>query len=348
MANKSYAYYVKGNKLALIQKNNSDSNAAGESYHDFKSPTETVASGLEIEYAYNPIYNLEGTSTIGINKFFINGWTVVNGYLTFLRQDYSSGSGGAHVNFTSSPYSLSDGDYIVINGSDRWNGLHKVQINAANPGTESAIATYTKTSSIFPYYENQDIDTNTDEEIFDGGGGNLWLANYFSAGDYIWLSGFTNEQGCGLFRVGSVAKSDTSADSKLTVDVKYFVQSDSQPISALETDDGYPIDEEIAFDSTALMVENSGESDINIYGAQRDFCSLRTGVNTLSDESDTIDLPPFLTKAAIYYVKAKFAEDSGQIDLKEYFMKEYRKILSRHEDSRITGMRRVASFGMNR
>jgi len=42
------------------------------------------------------------------------------------------------------------------------------------------------------------------------------------------------------------------------------------------------------------------------------------------------------------------AEDSGALDLKEYFMKEYRKVLSRHEDSRITGMRKVSSFGMNR
>ena len=363
---REYTYQIKGNKLSLLEKDYTTSDGlglagvstdgtqygtSGDGITDdipsgttvVKSPLLSVTDGIEIEYAYSPIYNLEGSNTIGVNKFFINGWTVVNGYLTFLRQDYSSGDGGAHIDFTGSPYSLSDGDYIVINGSDRWNGLHKVQINAANPGTESALATYTKTSSIFPYYENQDIDTNESEEIFDGGGGNLWLANYFSAGNYIWLSGFTNEQACGLFRIGSVTKSDTPASSKLTVDVKYFVQSDSQPLTNLETDDGYPIDEEIALDTAALMVANSGESDINIYGAQRDFCSLRTGINTLNDESDTIDIPSYLSKALVYYVKAKVAEDQMNIEVKEYMMREFKKMVEKHESSKVSGPRMIMS-----
>ena len=71
-------------------------------------------------------------------------------------------------------------------------------------------------------------------------------------------------------------------------------------------------------------------------------------ITALQDEDSEIQLSSFLTKAAVYYVKAKLAEDSGQLDLKEYFMKEYRKILNRHEDSRITGMRKMSGFGMTR
>ena len=365
MASKrSYAYYLRGNQIALVEEglgagvcslsgysNQTTCEAAGGTWTEnatgtddgeYRSPTASITDGLEIEYAYSPRYMLE-TETINANKFFINGWTVINGYLTLLRQDYSSGGGGAHINFTGSPISLSDGDYILVKGSERWNGLHKVQINASYPGTESALTTYTKAASIFPYYENQDIDTNVDEEIFDGGGANsLWLANYFAAGDYIWLSGFTNEQACGLFKVGSVSASDTATSSKITVDAKYFVQSDGQPLSSKETEDGYPIDEEIALTGDSLMVANSGESDINIYGAQRDFCSISTGVNVMNDESDTIDLPEYLAKALVYYVKAKMAEDQGDMEGMAYNDAQFRSLMNRYENSRIWGSRRIA------
>ena len=47
-------------------------------------------------------------------------------------------------------------------------------------------------------------------------------------------------------------------------------------------------------------------------------------VNALTDESDEIDLPEYLTKALVYYVKAKIAEDKMDIQAKEYFMTQFR------------------------
>ena len=41
-------------------------------------------------------------------------------------------------------------------------------------------------------------------------------------------------------------------------------------------------------------------------------------VDVLNDESDTVHVSEHLAKAVVYYVKAKLAEDAGQIDLKEY------------------------------
>ena len=61
--------------------------------------------------------------------------------------------------------------------------------------------------------------------------------------------------------------------------------------------------------------------------------------NTINDESDTIDLPEYLAKALVYYVKAKMAEDRMEIQEKEYFMKEFRRILEKHESSKIWGAR---------
>lgn len=62
-------------------------------------------------------------------------------------------------------------------------------------------------------------------------------------------------------------------------------------------------------------------------------------VNALDDESDSIDLPNYLSKALVYYVKAKIAEDVFNIELKEYFMKEFRKMVEKHNNTRVAGLR---------
>ena len=69
--------------------------------------------------------------------------------------------------------------------------------------------------------------------------------------------------------------------------------------------------------------------------------TLYYNVNSLEDESSTIDLPEYLAKALVYYVKAKMAEDRMDMDAKEYFMREFRRILEKHENSRIWGSRRI-------
>ena len=61
----------------------------------------------------------------------------------------------------------------------------------------------------------------------------------------------------------------------------------------------------------------------------------------LSDESDTIDLPIYLTKALLLYVKAKVAEDAMNIEAKEYLMKEFRKMIEKHENGKIWGARQI-------
>ena len=65
-------------------------------------------------------------------------------------------------------------------------------------------------------------------------------------------------------------------------------------------------------------------------------------VNVLDDESDSIDLPDYLAKALVHYVKAKLAEDALEMDKKDYFMKEFYTILDKHESSKIWGARMIA------
>lgn len=64
-------------------------------------------------------------------------------------------------------------------------------------------------------------------------------------------------------------------------------------------------------------------------------------VSVLTDESSEIDVPPYLAKALVYYVKAKVAEDQMNIEVKEYMMREFRKMLEKHENSKIAGPRMI-------
>tara|TARA_R100000152_G_C6765245_1_gene190038 strand:- start:956 stop:1687 length:732 start_codon:yes stop_codon:yes gene_type:complete len=64
-------------------------------------------------------------------------------------------------------------------------------------------------------------------------------------------------------------------------------------------------------------------------------------VDVLNDENDEIDLPVYLTKALILYVKGKMAEDGMNIEAKEYFMKEFRKMIEKHETGKIWGSRQL-------
>ena len=195
-AKKFYGYYLRGNQIALIEE---DINDDGR----WKSPVSTVTDGLEIEYAYSPRYRINDIEDKS---------TAITGY------DESSGL----LKFTGSGLSTDAAiTYIVISGSEKWNGLHK--INTLN-------------------------------------------ANY-------WI-----------------------------VETKY----------------------------NGAVVTESG---ITAY----------TDINALNDEFDTIDLPEYLAKALVYYVKAKLMEDAIQLEQKEYFMAEFRGILEEFESSRIWGPRIVQS-----
>ena len=66
-------------------------------------------------------------------------------------------------------------------------------------------------------------------------------------------------------------------------------------------------------------------------------------VSYLSDEDSQIDLPEYLTNALVYYVKAKLAEDMRDMDGREYFLREFKRILEKHNNTRVAGVRRMAT-----
>ena len=348
-SSKYYAYYIRGRQIAIVQHDYTlgsgqtlsqpglnSVGARGDVL--WKSPTEAVTKGIELEYAYSPRYRVSSNAAVDVNKFYVNGWTVIGGYLAFLRARRST-----IVNWSSAPESTvtsgSSGDtggqsldYIVIGGSSRWNGLHKVQ----TAGTEGQLVTYTRVSETLPYWEDQQVDFNTSEEVFDGGAGTLWLADYFSADDYVFISGSNDEANNGLFSIGSVSASATAASSKLTLGTRYAVVNSSDATS-------YSTGLDNEYSAAAALVGETSQSDINIYKAHRDFAYVLTDVNTLNDEADEIDLPDYLAQALVYYVKAKIAEDRGELDQKEYNMREFKRLLERNENAKVWGARRIGT-----
>ena len=71
-----------------------------------------------------------------------------------------------------------------------------------------------------------------------------------------------------------------------------------------------------------------------------------TDINVLNSADDEIPLTPYLEKALIYYIKAKVFEDMMDIERKEYFMREFRRTLEKHENSKVYGAR-ILSSGPN-
>ena len=192
-SNKFYGYYLRGKQVALIEEDLDDNGK-------WKSPTEAVTNGIEIEYAYSPRYRINDTD----DTLAVTAYTESSGLLSL----------------TIASCSFTAGDPIVINGSEKWNGLHYV--NATVSGATTLI----------------------------------------------------------------------------------------------------------------LKTKYNGGSVTESFNVLQD-------INTLDDENDEIDLPEYLAKALVYYVKAKVAEDRMEIEAKEYFMAEYRKMVEKQESSKVWGLRQV-------
>tara|TARA_R110000824_G_scaffold355076_1_gene542186 strand:+ start:323 stop:976 length:654 start_codon:yes stop_codon:yes gene_type:complete len=207
---KEYAYYIKGTKLALIEKDtafdndpNSRDYGPGSEHANWKSPITAITNGIELEYVYSPEYRINDDSdTAAITGYDESG----TGLLKFLSSSAFPTSGITH---------------IVVTGSDKWNGLHK-------------------------------IDTFT-------------------------------------------------SSSAMIVKTKY---------------------------SGSTVTEAS---------------TMYKDVTALIDEDSKIDLPSYLSKALVYYVKARIAEDGMNLEGKEYFMKEFRKMVEKYDSTRYPGARRIVS-----
>ena len=362
MAFKKYGYYIKGNKIALVEQSDATSSgvlavahctiggyttkdtceAAGgqwipgssgstSNFTEYMSPTESVADGLEIQYAYSPTYSVATNATNQINKFYLNGWTVKGGYLTFLRC-HDSGV----PSWDSSPYSVvGDDEYIVIRGSERWNGIHKVK----DASTDGTLQTYTVVHESVPVAVGSsniqiggELADNT-SIILATAGSNLWLNSLFSAGDYIFVSGASDALNNGFWKVHSVAADASDENSSgIYIRNRYFCYDSDNTI----TTEG----EDTTINTQVIYPAES----ITIYRAYRDFSYLISDVDVMDDESFDLDLPRYQANAIVYYLKAQLAEDRGDMDQREFFMREFKRQLEKGNSSKKRGPHIIQGF----
>jgi hypothetical protein len=185
---RKYAYYINGNKLAIIQREDVLAGSSNDEYGMYKSPTESITDGLEIQYAYTPTYRINDIEDKS---------TAITGY------DESSGL----LKFTGSGLSTDSAiKYIVISASEKWNGLHKIDTLNAN----------------------------------------YWI-----------------------------------------VETKYNGAAVTESVTAY------------------------------------------TDVSVLQDETFELDISRYQANALVYYLKAKLAEDGGDIEMREFFMREFKRQLEK-------------------
>jgi len=66
------------------------------------------------------------------------------------------------------------------------------------------------------------------------------------------------------------------------------------------------------------------------------------------DESAIVDLPDYLAKALIYYIKGRLSEDQKDYEGKEYNMHQFQKMMDTHETNKTHGLSQtlVGSWGV--
>ena len=131
---RKYAYYIKGNKLAIIQREDALAGSSNDEYGMYKSPTESIADGVEIQYAYTPTYRIETSNDVDKN---ITQYQSTDGKLSIA--DNSS----AYINYATT-YGLAADKYVVLKKAGKFNGLHKVQSLSNNSGTNNKITLTTE------------------------------------------------------------------------------------------------------------------------------------------------------------------------------------------------------------
>ena len=124
----------------------------------------------------------------------------------------------------------------------------------------------------------------------------------------------------------------------LTIAICSFTAGDPIVISGSEKWNGlHTVNTTISGQTTLVLnTKYNGGSVTESFNVLQD-------VDTLNDENDEIDLPEYLAKALVYYVKAKVAEDRMDIEAKEYFMAEFRKMVEKQESSKVWGLRKMSS-----
>ena len=342
MAYKKYAYFNKGNKIGVVEKAESTSSgflavahctlggyttkdtceAAGgqwipassgttHSVGEYKSPIETVTKGLEIEYSYAPVYRLNqaGDNEADAHRFI--GWgsdgtnLVLFTYNTVTAYDISS-------KFTAD-------QWILIKGSGKWSGLHKVK-SATDTGI---LTTYTKCSLPWSKLTNAMVNLELDEEVTTGEATVRFDFDFIKEVEtrdnvYIFIDKAEDSPTDGPYKINLY---DTDSPDKLgKLTSKY----------GRNTNTGNWVE-------AAVTLSEEDDDTLDLYNMVYDEMIVYEEVEVLEDESFELDLTRYQANAVVYYLQAKKFEDAGDVKAYEYYMRRFNKQLEKSSNSRKYG-----------
>ena len=154
------------------------------------------------------------------------------------------------------------------------------------------------------------------------------------------------------YRIDESEDKDTQLDTFISLDGLLKLQDTDSYNYATEkslTDGSYVVLTNAGRFNGLHKVKAAGAGFITLYtkysgsgtvaGTFQEVPNLFYNVSVLQDETFEFDLPSYLQKALVYYVKGKLAEDAGEIKLREFAMREFKKMIEKHSNSRISGLR---------
>ena len=299
-----YGYYIKGNNLAIVEADlaTTSEDVNSEDFGKYKSPAATIADGLEIQYTYSPTFNLQSTGTEGSDFHRFLGWGSDGTNLllfTFGASDYSNISSLFAAN-----------DWIYISGSGRWSGLHQVK----STGAATGILTLKTKCNLRPSKITVDGTFSTTAETFNGD------SSVFDMDIEAFKDAQSHRSTAYVF---VTVENDNAANKGL-----FSLTSDSTS-GQLTFNNRITIDADGDYTSTAANITNQSDDASTFYNAFYEQISVYEGVEVLQDESFELDLSRYQANAVVYYLKAKMAEDVGDFDKREFFMREFKRQLEK-------------------
>jgi len=325
MGVKHYAYYIKGNKFALVEKDTSFDNdvtskeyGPGSDRAQWKSPKVDVDEGLQIEYTYAPTYRINSTYTYDSDVFKFIGWGSDGTNLLLFTYGHNDQTHKA----LNSAFSADDWVYIQ---SGRWAGLHQVK----STGSTDGILTLKTLCHITPSILTCDVDFDTDETLVGNDGDAILKLSQFKddtanlSTKYLYITdAATTARNDGFF---TVTHGD-EATGEINLTAKHYVNSDRD------------------YTSATPVITAGLDDTVTMYNVFYETTDVLKNITVIEDETFELDLPDYLSRALIHYVKAQFLEDLGQIELSEYFMTKFRKKVEEYMSTRHAGPKQASGF----
>ena len=322
MASKrKYGYYIKGNKIAIIEEgtgsgvcslsgysNQTTCEAAGGTWTEnaistndgeYRSPVATVSDGLEIQYAYSPTFNLQSTGTGGTDYHKFLGWGSNGSNLLLFTSDSTSG-----VVDLSSLFAADD--WIYISEPSRWTGLHQVKSTGGTTGILTLKTKYNTSSAKITVVGS--FDAAADFFLSSETADDLKTAAMVDQGvpSYLFIEDAVDPTNNGFFSISSMNA------IKISFDKRYYINEGS-----------------VNYTSAATNIADESDDTVTLYNAFYEELTVYEGVEVLEDESFELDLARYQANAVVYYLKAKLAEDMGNLELREFFMREFKRQLEK-------------------